>query len=201
MKNIAINIKNISVVIILASLARVSIWFSQTSPTSPTTSIQPKKSLGSATNMQNDVSMPQLKSTQFHALIDVNNNSQKLIGTWVKYQINIEGNRYSADDKWHLSVTFGPDRHFLWDCKQYGDNGETIDASLTGTYSFERGFLITYKFDKPSPAAQKSLPELFAFWPNQLKGQHTFRFHDDTLILGHDGNKLWLYLIRKIDVE
>ena len=203
MRNIAINIRNISIVIILASVAGISIWFSLTSPTSPATSIQPRKNLDSANNMNKDVSMQQSKEKpiQSHAASELKTKSQKIVGTWVKYRTNTADTRYNADDKWHLSVTFDHDGHFLWDCKQYGDDGKIIDESLTGTYSFERGFLITYKFDKSSPAAQKSLPELFAFWPNQMKGQQTFRFHDDTLILGHDANKMWFHLRRKSNVE
>jgi hypothetical protein len=127
--------------------------------------------------------------------------SHKILGTWVKYYTNKEGGQYKADHKLHLFVTFDHDGHFLWDCKQYGDNGQIVDESLTGTYSFERGFLITYKFDKPSPSAQKSLSKFFAFWPNQMKGQQTFKFHDDTLILGHDGKKMWFYLRRKDEAE
>ena len=36
-----------------------------------------------------------------------------------------------------------------------------------------------------------------AFWPAALKGQQTYHFRDERLILGHDGNKLWFYLERK----
>ena len=158
MRNIAINIRNISIVIILASVAGISIWFSLTSPTSPATSIQPRKNLDSANNMNKDVSMQQSKEKpiQSHAVSELKTKSQKIVGTWVKYRTNTADTRYNADDKWHLSVTFDHDGHFLWDCKQYGDDGKIIDESLKGTYSFERGFLITYKFHKSSPAAQKA---------------------------------------------
>jgi hypothetical protein len=203
MRNIAINIRNISIVIILASVAGISIWFSLTSPTSPATSIQPRKNLDSANNINKDFPMQQSneKPIKSYAASELKTKSQKIVGTWVKYRTNTEGIRYNADDKLHLSVTFDLDGHFVWDCKKYGDDGKIIDEPLTGTYSFERGFLITYKFDKPSPAAQKSLSEFFAFWPNQMIGQQTFRFHDDTLILGHDANKMWFHLRRKSNVE
>jgi hypothetical protein len=201
MRNIVINTKNILIILILASIAGVGIWFLLKSTTNPTTSNQPRKNLDSANNMKKDASIPQLKSIQPHHTIELKTKSQKIVGTWVKYYTNTEGARYKADDKLHLSVAFDHNGRFLWDCKQYGNDGQIIDESLTGTYSFERGFLITYKFDKPSPSAQKSLPKFFAFWPNQMKGQQTFRFHDDTLILGHDGNKMWFYLRRKSNAE
>ena len=74
--------------------------------------------------------------------------------------------------------------------------GRIIDDSLTGKYSIESGFLIAYRFDQPSAEALEKLPQLFAFWPNQLLGRHTFEFEDDYLILGHDGEKIWFYLKR-----
>jgi len=80
-------------------------------------------------------------------------------------------------------------------------DGSPLDDSLTGSYSIEKGFLIAYHFDKPSPAALLRLPELFAFWPNQLLGKQTFRFQDGHLILYHDGEKIWINLKRSADAE
>ena len=69
--------------------------------------------------------------------------------------------------------------------------------TVFGVYYTEQGFLISYTFEKPSNQVLERIPELFAFWPNKLLGQQTFRFDDDYLILGHDGNKLWFYMKRK----
>jgi len=124
--------------------------------------------------------------------------SERLIGTWEKQKtraielapVNLD------DDNWRLTVTFTDDNRFVWDSSRYGRNGKTLNDSLTGSFSIERGFLIAYQFDKPSAEALQRLSQLFAFWPNQLLGKHTFRFEDDYLVLGHDGEKIWFYLKR-----
>jgi len=128
-------------------------------------------------------------------------SSRSLLGTWSKVRTQQEGGHYPGDRDWHLSVTFGDNGRFIWDSKRYEDSQDPVDESLKGTYLIERGFIVTYRFAKPSPAAEQSLPELFAFWPNKRLGQQTFRFHDDFLVLVHDGRKLWIHLKRKTDVE
>ena len=141
------------------------------------------------------------ESTETQAMADRNNVSQRLVGTWVKHHIISVENYYPDSSNWHLCITFNNDGSFIWDSKRYESGGKIIDDSITGRYSIERGFLISYRFDQPSHEAQKSLPELFAFWANNLLGQQTFRFHNDFLILGHDGAKIWFYLKRKGNVE
>ena len=127
--------------------------------------------------------------------------SRNLIGTWSKVRTQQEGGPYPGNENWHLTVTFKENGHFVWDSMRYEDGQNPLDESLQGTYLIERGFLITYKFDEPAPAAQKRLPELFAFWPNKQLGQQTFKFRDDFLILGHDGAKLWMHFKRNADIE
>ena len=129
--------------------------------------------------------------------------SQELVGTWTKQDIYAVDRvvQKLRDSNCHLTVTYTADGRFVWDSRQYAKDGSSIDDSLTGSYSIERGFLIAYHFDKPSPAALLRLPELFAFWPNQLLGKQTFRFQDGHLILGHDGEKIWINLKRSADDE
>jgi len=122
---------------------------------------------------------------------------QTLVGTWLKVRTEQEGGHYDGDDTWQLSVTFDAKGRFFWDSTRYEDGQAPLEESVTGAYVIERGFIITYLFDKPSPTARQRLPELFAFWPNRLRGQQTFRFHNDYLILGHDAQKLWIHLKRK----
>jgi hypothetical protein len=124
--------------------------------------------------------------------------SEKLVGTWKKQWAGaLEGiPRWLSDSDWHLTVKFSDDGRFIWASRRTGSGGSLINDSLTGKYSIEDGFLINYRFDKPSPQALERLPTLFAFWPNQLLGKHTFRFEDDRLVLGHDGAKIWFLLKR-----
>ena len=122
----------------------------------------------------------------------------KLVGTWVKHHTQQEDHAYPGDTNWNLEVSFQKNERFVWhSTRTEGTN--VVDESVKGTYSIKPG-LITFRFQEPSPTARKRLPEWFAFWPSKLKGQQTFRFKDECLVLGHDGNKLWFYLDRK-DVE
>ena len=132
-----------------------------------------------------------------HLLEKENNKTKGLIGTWIKQETFSIENHYPNDNNWELKVTFNNNKRFIWDSKRKESDGNTIDESLTGTYTTEQGFLISYTFEKPSNQVLERIPELFAFWPNKLLGQQTFRFDDDYLILGHDGNKLWFYMKRK----
>jgi hypothetical protein len=128
-------------------------------------------------------------------LLEKNNDQTKnIIGTWVKEKTTKEGADYPVDNDWWLTVTFDNKGRFTWDSKRKLSNGLEIDESLRGTYIIERGFLISYHFDKPSKQALGKIPELFAFWPNKLLGQQTFRFQNDNLTLAHDGGKIWIYL-------
>ena len=117
-----------------------------------------------------------------------------LIGTWTKQYTQAEDHAYPGDSIWDLEVTFRKNGQFVWRSIRT-EGGNAIDESLTGTYTTE-GCLITYRFDKPSDAADKRVEEWFAFWPSQLEGQQTFRFERDLLVLGHDAHKLCFYLKR-----
>lgn len=121
-----------------------------------------------------------------------------LVGSWVKHHAQQEDHAYPGDTNWNLEVTFQANGTFVWNSIRTQEDA-TVDQSVTGTYSINRG-MITFLFDKPSGAARKRLSEWFAFWPSKLKGQQTFRFKDEFLVLAHDGNKLWFYFKRK-DVE
>jgi len=123
--------------------------------------------------------------------------SQGLLGTWLKEEARQEGHAYPGDEHWRLSVTFRDDGRFVWHSQRRVDDGESVDESLRGTYEIEKGFLVTYLFEAPSKAAEERLPELLAYWPKHLLGQHTFKRRGDTLILGHDGAKLWIHLRRE----
>lgn len=127
--------------------------------------------------------------------------TQTLVGTWVKQRINYIESLYPEDIELHLIVTFCDDGRFIWDSKQYKDDGVIIDESLTGTYRIEKGFIIAYEFDKPSQSAQEKLQKFFAFWPNKLLGRQTFKIRDDILVLGHDSEKLWFHLKRNSNIE
>jgi hypothetical protein len=124
---------------------------------------------------------------------------ESLIGTWIKERSMKEGGQYPGDNGWHLSVTFADDGRFIWDSQRSSDDHSPVDESVTGTYSIERGFLIAYHFDQPSPVAREVLPEYFAFWPSELTGRQTFKCHGESLILGHDEAKLWFFLKRSDD--
>lgn len=121
-----------------------------------------------------------------------------LVGTWVKERTQQECREYPEDANWDLAVSFQSDGRFVWNAtrKASSSDQDRIDESVTGTYSV-KGSLVTYQFDKPSQAALKRLPEIFAFWPKQLRGQQTFQFQDDTLRLGNDGSKLWIFFKHK----
>ena len=121
-----------------------------------------------------------------------------VVGTWVKHHTQQEDHAYPGDTNWNLEVRFQANDQFVWHSTR-AEGTNVVDESVKGTYSIKQS-LITFRFQKPSPAARKRLPEWFAFWPSNLKGQQTFRFRDEFLILGYDGNKLWLYLKKK-DVE
>jgi len=123
--------------------------------------------------------------------------SRGLVGTWVKEEARQEGQGYAGDEEWRLSVTFRDDGRFVWHSRRRVNSAESVDESLRGTYEIEGGFLVTYLFEAPSKTAEERLPELFAYWPKQLLGQHTFKRRGDTLVLGHDGAKLWIHLQRE----
>jgi len=132
------------------------------------------------------------------ALLTQAQADDKLVGSWVKERTQQEDHAYPGDTNWNLEVTFRTGGHFVWhSTRTEGTN--TVDESITGTYSVDRG-MITFLFDKPSNPARKRLPEWFAFWPSKLQGQQSFRFKDEILVLGLDGNKLWIYMKKK-DVE
>lgn len=118
-----------------------------------------------------------------------------LVGTWEKRRIKQEDHQHPQDKLLKLSVVFQDDGHFQWNAERKGPQGNWIDESVTGSYTVE-GHLITYTFDKPSPEVLERLPEFFAFWPAQLRGQQTFQFRDGALRLGNDGDKTWVYLTR-----
>ena len=118
-----------------------------------------------------------------------------LVGSWVKERTQLEDHAYPGDTNLNLVVTFRAGGHFVWhSTRTEGTN--TVDESITGTYSIDRG-MITFLFHKPSSAARNRLPEWFAFWPSEMKGQQTARFENGALILGHDGDKLWFHMKRK----
>ena len=116
------------------------------------------------------------------------NKTKTLTGTWVKEKIQQEGHDYPEDKNLQLTFTFNDDRRFIWNLKQKNDSGQIIDESFTGTFTIEKGFLISYHFDKHSNLTSKWVLELFALWPNKRLGQQTFRFGEDYLCLGHDGH-------------
>ena len=126
-----------------------------------------------------------------------------IIGTWVKGYTQMEDHGYSADADWKLEVTFLTNGTFVWQSTRNvgisdvaSNRLEQIDESVKGKYVIG-GYLITYQFDTPSEQAMKHLPYFFAFWPRQLRGQHTFHFRGEFLRLGNDGGKTWVYLKRK----
>lgn len=126
-----------------------------------------------------------------------------ITGKWVKVYTSMEGGGYPADPDWKLEVTFSPDGTFVWQSTRTVEGGDIasnrvgqIDESVKGKYVMG-AYLITYQFDAPSEQAMKQLRQFFAFWPWQLRGQHTFHFRDGFLRLGNDGGKTWVYLKRK----
>jgi len=137
------------------------------------------------------------KSTEAQAVTHNKVLSRGLVGTWLKERTKQEDHRYLEDENWHLSMTFRDDGRFVWNSLRQVHGEEAVDESLTGTYETERGFLVTYLFKAPSRAAEKRLLESFAYWPNQLLGQHTFKLRGDSLVLGHDNRKLWIHLQRE----
>ena len=122
----------------------------------------------------------------------------RLIGSWVKHDTQQEDHAYPDDTNWHLEVSFQADGAFVWQSTR--TDGETaVDEAVRGTFSASGG-VVTVVFDPPSTAAAKRLPEWVAYWPSTREGRQTFRFQDEFLVLGHDGNKLWFRLKRK-DVD
>jgi hypothetical protein len=126
-----------------------------------------------------------------------------IVGTWVKDHTRIEDHGYPADAEWQLEVTFSSDGTFAWQSTRTvkrteaaGTQAGKIVESVKGKY-VKKGYLITYEFDSPSELALKQLPQFFAFWPGQLRGQQTFSFRDGFLRLGNDGGKAWIFLKRK----
>jgi hypothetical protein len=144
-----------------------------------------------------DISESTTDSSNPEILKETGNQNKSLIGTWTKEKTYKEGGNYPGDKEWQLEVTFDENGQFIWDSKRKGQDGKTIDESLAGTYTIEKGFLVSYKFDKPTSQASEKIPELFAFWPNQMLGQQTYKFNDEYLILGHDGEKIWISLKKK----
>jgi len=201
-RSVSKNMAFLGIIFLATVTGAIFFWFlmSSTNPLSPDQKSKDAYTL-IETNPEASMNLIDEKSIESQAAADSHNRTQILLGSWVKHHLISVENYYPDNRNWHLYVTFNDDGRFLWDSKRYESGGEIIDESLTGTYSVERGFLIRYKFDQPSAEAQKKLPELFAFWPNKLLGQQTFRFNDDFLSLGHDGAKIWLYLKRKDNVE
>ena len=121
-----------------------------------------------------------------------------IVGSWFKERTQQEDHKYPEDANWDIAITYQSDGRFVWRAthKENSSDKERTDASAKGTYSV-KGYLVTYQFDNPSPQALKHLPKFFAFWPKQLRGQQTFQFQDDTLRLGNDGSKLWMFFKHK----
>jgi hypothetical protein len=126
------------------------------------------------------------------AVLGAQTRADDLSGSWVKHHAQQGDHPYVSDTNWNLQVSFRPGGHFIWQSIRT-EGSSTVNESITGTYSTNSG-LITFLFDKPSSAALKRLPEWFAFWPSKLQGQQTFRFQDKFLVLGHDENRLWIYM-------
>jgi hypothetical protein len=122
-----------------------------------------------------------------------------LVGTWVKHHTQVEDHGYPADANWQLEASFSADGTFVWRSTRTepgAQAGKPTQESVTGKYVKE-GYLITYRFKDPSEAMLKELPQFFAFWPLQLRGQQTLSFRDGFLCLGNDGGKTWIFLTRK----
>lgn len=185
------------IAIVLAAISVIGLYQHQNLSTNKLSKAGENKNLVTNESPKTAVKPVEKKSTGSQLIV----TSRSLLGTWSKVRTQHEDHHYLGDGDWHLSVSFKENGRFIGDSKRYDNKQNPIDESLRGTYLIERGFIIAYKFDKPSPAAQKRLPELFAFWPNKQLGQQTFKFRDDFLILGHDGAKLWFHLKRKTDVE
>lgn len=205
MRNLLGSIKFISILLIASILTGIALWLLVRTILTNHSENGFRKDTNSRTDVH-AVVVPK-KIAGFHDVSRSSSQRQsragKLVGTWKKQrtcaidQILQDFN----DNDWHLTVRFTEDGRFGWDSERYMKDGKLIDDSLTGTYSIERGFLIDYHFDSPSPAALLRLPELFAFWPNQLLGKQTFRFQDGNLVLGHDGEKIYIDLKRSTGVE
>ncbi len=203
MRNHITKTRILFIIIVLATIAGIIVYWSLVSSTSPLLRDQHVKDTDflTDTSPKATTKLTDNISTESESVSGGKQQSQTLVGTWVKQRINAIEPLYPEDIGWHLTVTFSDDGRFIWDSKRYKDDGGIVDESLTGAYTIERGFIIAYKFDKPSPSAQQKLSKLFAFWPNKLLGRQTFRVRDDTLVLGHDGEKLWFHLKRKSNIE
>lgn len=150
-------------------------------------------------NMSENTEKPSAAKVNSGSFISEKNvyKTKTLTGTWVKEKIYQEGSGYPEDKNLQLTVKFNDERRFIWNLKQKNDSGQIIDETLTGAFTIEEGFLISYHFDRHSDLTSKWVPELFALWPNKCLGQQTFKFGEDFLSLGHDGHKTWIYLKRK----
>ena len=192
--------KFISILLAAAVLVGSALWLSMRAVSSDHAESELSQDINSRTDASVFVSPKQIVKPRDDARSPSQHQSrsEKLIGTWKKQQAYaIDQVLEDFNDKeWYLTVSFTDDGRFIWDSKRAGSGDEQINDSLTGNYSIERGFLIAYQFDKPSSEALERLPKLFAFWPNQLLGRHTFRFKEDYLILGHNGEKMWFYFKR-----
>ena len=183
-----------------ALVAAAALWLSMRAVSSEDAESGFSKDMNSRTDVSGAVASKQMAEPRdySHSPSRHQSKSEKLVGTWKKQRtcaIDQVLQNFNDND-WHLTVRFTQGGRFIWDSRRTGSEGSRINDSLTGKYSIEDGFLINYRFDKPSPEALERLPMLFAFWPNQLLGRHTFRFEEDCLVLGHDGEKIWLYLKR-----
>ena len=130
-------------------------------------------------------------------LVDQARADDKLVGLWVKDHTRQEDHVYPGDTNWNLEVIFRADGQFVWrSTRTEGTN--TIDESVTGTYSVNRA-MITFQFDKPGSAALKRLPDWFAFWPSQMRGQQVVRFEKDSMVLANEAGKLWIYMKKTVE--
>lgn len=147
----------------------------------------------------NNTEIPELANVSSSSTIPKENirPNKSLIGTWIKERTQQEDHEFPDDRNWQLTVTFDENGRFTWNSKRKNQDGKIIDESLTGTYTIERGFLISYHFDKPTKQALEKIPVLFAFWPNQMLGQQHFGFRDNYLSLSHSAAKIWISLKRK----
>lgn len=130
-------------------------------------------------------------------LLDHARADDRLVGSWVKDHTRQEDHVYPGDTNWNLQVIFRADGKVVWrSTRTEGTN--TIDESVTGTYSVHRA-MITFQFDKPSSDALKRLPDWFAFSPSQMKGQQIVRLEKDSMVLANEGRKLSIHMKRTVD--
>ena len=120
--------------------------------------------------------------------------SNSLSGTWIKEKIRQEDHDFPGDENWQITFKFDDNSKFECKLKQKTGDEKYLEETLSGTFKIEKGFLLSYQFNKPSEQAIKMLMEFFAFWPNKLFGQQTFKLDGNSLKLGFDGHKTWIYL-------